>query len=125
MQRAVRVARGRHVKVPAITEAEFQAMVLSMAHALGWEHLHVRRSIGKGRRWTTSTNVPWPDLTLWRPRRGGGLLVRELKVADVWQDGQKEVLASLTAAGVNAGVWFGPRDLDSGLIQAELSQRAA
>lgn len=105
-----------------LTEAEFQEQVLEVAHTYGWKHLHVRRSIGKGRRWTTSTNVPWPDLTLWRPGRGGGFLVRELKVADVWQDGQKDVIAELVAAGVDADVWW-PHDFDNDRIVTELSRR--
>lgn len=102
-----------------LTEAEFQGQVLELAHVLGWKHLHVRRSIGKGRRWTTATNVPWPDLTLWTPRNGGRFMVRELKVVDVWQPGQQAVLAELVAAGVDASHWT-PTDLDSGRIVREL-----
>lgn len=99
-------------------------MVLELARVLGWKHLHVRRSIGKGRKWVTATNVPWPDLTLWRPGSlrnpdRGGFLVRELKVADVWQPGQKEVLAELAGAGVDSDVWW-PADLDSGRVAEEL-----
>lgn len=122
-------SRPERASAPKITEAEFQEQVLQVAHAYGWRHLHVRRSIGKGRKWVTSTNVPWPDLTLWRPgglhqQRGPAFLVRELKVVDVWQDGQKEVLAELAGAGVDAGVWW-PADFDNGRIVAELSRRAA
>lgn len=109
----------------AIREAEFQEQVIQLAHTLGWRHLHVRRSIGKGKQWVTATNVPWPDLTLWRPdERRPGFLIRELKVGDItkdatWQPGQREVLAELRAAGVDAGVWT-PADFDLGIIQHEL-----
>lgn len=54
------------------THDEFQGQAVELAHAHGWRHLHVRRTRGKGRAWTTSTNVRgWPDLTLWHPRLGG------------------------------------------------------
>ena len=89
----------------AITEAEFQAQVVQLAGILGWQVLHVRRSIGKGKRWTTSTSiVGWPDLFMWHPRHG--VLARELKTdTGKLTAEQEEVLASLCAAGVDAGVW--------------------
>lgn len=102
----------------ALTEAQFQIQVLHLAQSLGWSHMHARRSIGKHGRWVTATNVPWPDLTLWRPDRPG-FMVRELKVRNVFQPGQREVLAELVAAGVDAAVWM-PKDLDSGRVVAEL-----
>lgn len=102
-----------------MTEAEFQQVVLELARVFSWRHMHVRRSIGKGRKWTTATNVPWPDLTLWHDR--GGFMVRELKVADRWQPGQKDVLEQLARAGVDVGVWM-PEDFDSGLIARQFSQ---
>lgn len=104
-----------------MTEAELQAAVVELAGLFGWSHLHVRRSIGKGRKWVTSTNVPWPDLTLWHPRRGL-FMVRELKVNErsAWQPGQHEILEELAFAGVDAGVWT-VADLDSGRIQKELA----
>lgn len=44
----------------AATEAQWQAQVLQLAGALGWRSMHVRRSIGKGHQWTTSTScVGW------------------------------------------------------------------
>lgn len=102
-----------------MTEAEFQETIVDLLRALGYGHMHVRRSIGKGRRWTTATNVPWPDLTIWGH---GRFMVRELKVADRWQPGQREVLDQLRWAGVDVGVWW-PSDLDDGRILAELRWR--
>lgn len=89
----------------APTEAEFQAQVVELARILGWQVLHVRRSIGKGHRWTTTTSVTgWPDLFMWHPRHG--VLARELKTeTGKLTAEQEEVLASLCAAGVDAGVW--------------------
>lgn len=96
---------------PAIGEAEWQQQVIDLAHALGWKHLHVRRSIGKGRKWVTATNVPWPDLTLWSERQRR-LIVAELKTdRGKATPGQEEVLWSLAAAGVECHVWR-PADLD-------------
>lgn len=91
----------------AVTEADFQAQVVELAGLLGWQVLHVRRSIGKGNKWTTTTSVKgWPDLFLWHPRHG--VLARELKTDDPKSKPTAEqtaVLASLCAAGVDAGVW--------------------
>lgn len=89
----------------ATDEATFQAQVVELARILGWQVLHVRRSIGKGHRWTTTTSVKgWPDLFLWHPRHG--VLARELKTdTGKLTAEQEEVLASLCAAGVDAGVW--------------------
>jgi hypothetical protein len=105
-----------------MTEAELQAAVVELATLLGWRHMHVRRSIGKGRKWVTSTNVPWPDLTLWHPGRGYPMMVRELKVnaRSVWQPGQRELLLELESCGIDADVWT-VADLDSGRIQRELT----
>lgn len=95
----------------ATTEAEWQEQVIQLAHALGWRHLHVRRSIGKGRKWTTATNIPWPDLTLWHTGQGR-LIVAELKTdTGTVTDGQLATLASLMRAGTEAHIWR-PADLD-------------
>lgn len=106
-----------------MTEAELQSLVVELARILGWQHMHVRRSIGKGRRWTTATNVPWPDLTLWSPRRQR-FMVRELKRDErsPWQPGQREVLEQLRGAGVDAGVWT-VADWESGRIARELGSK--
>lgn len=98
-----------------MTEAEWQAQVIELAHFLGWRHLHVRRSIGKGKRWTTATNVDgWPDLFLWNVRRPErGLVAIELKsgTGTVTAE-QHQVLSELQAAGVRTMV-ARPADLDA------------
>lgn len=73
--------------------------MVDLAHALGWAHLHVRKSIGKGKKWTTTTNVAgWPDLFLWHPKRGFAGI--ELKVGrDKATSEQEAVLTELAAAG--------------------------
>lgn len=104
-----------------MTEAEFQAQVVELATITGWRHLHVRRTIGRGRKWTTSTNLAgWPDLLLWRP---GRIIAVELKT-DVGKvtDDQEDVLRSLAEAGVESFVWR-PSDWD--LIATTLGRRAA
>lgn len=90
-------------------------MVIDLAHILGWKHLHVRRSIGKGKRWTTSTNVKgWPDLLLWSVRHPErGLVAIELKgPATKVEPEQVAVLAELEAAGVRTMI-ARPDDLDA------------
>ena len=104
-----------------MTEAEWQEQVVDLARICGWRTMHVRRSIGKGRRWTTSTSVVgWPDLVLWRP---GRIVAAELKsnTGQVTED-QAAVLASLEAAGMETYVWR-PGDLDE--VASVLGRRAA
>jgi hypothetical protein len=99
-----------------LNEAGWQAQVLDLAAALGWKHLHVRRSRGfrKGQpgAHTTATNRKgWPDLLLWNPRRGG-VVALELKVGkNQPTDEQLEVLGELAMAGVPAMVAY-PTDLE-------------
>src|SRR5688572_13259838 len=61
------------------THIEFQEQVRQLANLYGWHMLTVRRSIGKGRKWTTTTSiVGWPDCLLYRD--GRGFVALELKV---------------------------------------------
>lgn len=108
---------------PAISEADWQQQVIDLAHLHGWQHLHVRRTIGKGHRWTTSTNVKgWPDLFLWSEDQQRTLAV-ELKSATGTVTAEQEaVLASLARAGVETHVWR-PADIDQ--AQQILSRRRA
>lgn len=96
----------------APTHAEWQQQVVDLAHQLGWQHLHVRKSIGKGKKWTTATNVVgWPDLFFWHPRHGFAAI--EVKVGrDTPTDEQEAVLASLAAAGAQVMVAY-PADLQA------------
>jgi hypothetical protein len=96
-----------------MNEAEWQSQLLQLAHMLGWEHLHVRKSIGKGRTWTTTTNVVgWPDLLLWSARYPALHIAAELKVGkNKATPGQLAVLSRLSAAGFLTYVWC-PDDLD-------------
>lgn len=104
-------------------ETEWQAEFVKLAGMLGWQHMHVRRSIGKGKKWVTATNVVgWPDLTCWHPRRG--LIFVELKTdakGSKTTPEQDEVHASLRAAGQLVFVWR-PSDLEE--AQRVLSGRA-
>lgn len=81
------------------THTEFQQQIVEACHLFGWKFLHVRRSIGKGRKWTTATNVTgWPDLLLWHARHGFAAI--EVKVLpDTATSEQVDVLLSLRAAG--------------------------
>lgn len=99
-----------------ISEADWQQQLLKLAHDLGWKHMHVRRSIGKGRRWTTATNVAgWPDLTLYRPAKDatGELIFVEVKSeTGTVEDDQVVVHEELRRAGQEVFVWR-PSDLDA------------
>jgi hypothetical protein len=106
----------------AIPEAEWQAQVIDLAHHLGWQHMHVRRSIGKGRRWVTATNLDgWPDLTLIRPTAAndGEIIFAELKAEKgKVADDQLVVHDLLRRAGHDVYVWR-PSDLEA--VTARLS----
>ena len=53
------------------THIQFQAQIVELAGMFNWRHLHVRRTIGRGKKWVTATNLKgWPDLTLMRPDIG-------------------------------------------------------
>lgn len=95
-----------------MTESEWQAQVVQLMTATGWHHLHVRRTIGRGRKWVTATNViGWPDIYAWHPRQSRTIAV-ELKSANGKLTAeQHDVLRSLAAAGVETYVWR-PADLD-------------
>jgi hypothetical protein len=94
-----------------VTEEDWQTQVVHLARVFGWEHLHVRRSIGKGKRWTTSTNVVgWPDLFLWHHRHGFAAI--ELKVGRNKPTAEQlAVLATLAAAGAATMVAY-PADFE-------------
>ncbi len=97
---------------PRPTHTEWQAQLVDLAQAYGWRHLHVRRSIGKGKTWVTATNVKgWPDLLLWHPDCGGVLAVEVKVPPDEPTPEQSDVLDELAAAGVPSYVWY-PDDLD-------------
>lgn len=86
-------------------ESEWQTQIVDLAHLNGWRHLHVRRSIGRGQRWTTTTNVVgWPDLLLWH-ESDQRVLAIELKVGkNAPTVEQIEVLGSLRAAGIETAI---------------------
>ena len=103
----------RRPAAPKMREVEeWQPQFLDLAHMLGWQHMHVRRTIGKGRKWTTGTSVKgWPDLTLWHEGQVRLIFV-ELKSDDGrLSPDQEVVLASLDAAGQETYV-FRPSDLE-------------
>lgn len=101
-----RVAKGRVEP----THAEWQSQVVELMNSLGWSHLHVRRSIGKGKKWVTTTNVVgWPDLLAWHSK--WGFVAIELKVGrDQAKPEQLAVLTELADAGASTMVAY-PADL--------------
>ncbi len=98
-----------------MSEVQWQAQVVALLRHLGWAHLHVRRTIGKGGRWVTSTNrAGFPDILAWHPSRGFAGI--ELKVGrGKPTPEQLVVLAELAAAGARTMVAY-PADLDALLV---------
>ena len=103
-----------------MNHGEWQQQVTDMAAVYGWQFLHVRKSIGKGKRWQTTTNIRgWPDLLLWKA--GMGFVGLELKVGkDKPTPEQLAVLDTLEAAGAKALVAY-PEDLAA--LQALFASR--
>jgi hypothetical protein len=103
------------------THIEFQAQIVELASVCGWRHLHVRRTIGRGKRWTTATNLKgWPDLTLMRP--DVGWVPAELKIPpDKATEEQAELLAYLATLPATYPKLWTPADW--GDIEATLSVR--
>lgn len=108
-----------------MTEAEFQEQVVELARICGWRWLHVRRTIGRGQRWTTSTNLKgWPDLMLMRPP--DGLIFAELKTdqkGSATTPEQDELLEYLAGYPFATAVVWRPSDWPE--IQAALSRPPA
>lgn len=101
----------RYVKTPSssATHNEYQANITEAAKLLKWRCLHVRKSIGKGKQWQTTTSiVGWPDLFLFHARFG--TLAIEVKVhPDKPTPEQLQCLHDLAAAGVRTLVAY-PED---------------
>lgn len=96
-----------------LSETDFQEQVVSLMGLLGWHHLHVRRTIGRGRKWVTSTNLAgWPDLLAWSPRRRR-VLAAELKS----ERGQATPETGGRAGIARGGRYRGPRVATVGLAR--------
>lgn len=109
------------MKPPPVSEAHFQEQVTQLARLLHWRWLHVRRSIGKGNRWQTTTNVVgWPDLLLWHETQHRTLAVELKSATGTATPEQIDTLASLEQAGVETHIW---RPTDWPLIEATLKGR--
>lgn len=95
-----------------LLEDEWQEIVIELAHTLGWRHMFVRRSIGKGRRWTTATNVKgWLDLTLWHERQQRIMFVELKTETGTASPEQLAMMASWERAGQEVYLWR-PRHLE-------------
>jgi hypothetical protein len=96
-----------------MTEVQLQEAVVALLNLTGWRHMHVRRTIGKGRRWTTSTSVVgWPDLFAYNPTLGRTLAIELKSDAGRLTAEQTVVLDELCRSGVETLV-VRPRDLQT------------
>lgn len=102
-----------YVKTPALTvdHNAYQANITDAGKIMGWKFLHVRKSIGKGKQWQTTTSiVGWPDLFGFHPEHG--TLAIEVKVGkDKPTAEQLSCLHDLAAAGVRTLIAY-PSDWD-------------
>lgn len=97
----------------ARTEHEIlQSQVVQLLKMTGWSHLSIRRSIGKGNRWVTTTNIKgWPDLLCWSTRQPGRHVAIEIKAATDLSPDQVTCLDELRAADFEVYV-IRTKDLD-------------
>lgn len=98
---------------PRTAHEILQEQVTQLLTMTGWRWLHVRKSVGKGRKWATTTNIKgWPDLApCWSARQPGRILALELKVPpDKLSADQEACRVELVAAGVEFHV-VTPSDL--------------
>lgn len=81
----------------------------------------MRRTIGRGKKWVTATNLKgWPDLWLFRPDRG--YVAAELKIPpDKATEEQTELLAYFDTMPATTSKLWTPDDWDD--IQATLAVR--
>jgi hypothetical protein len=107
------------------THVEFQAQVVELSNVFSWRHLHVRRAIGKGRKWVTATNLKgWPDLFLFRPDRG--YVAAELKIPpDKATPEQEELLEYLGRMPATVAKLWTPDDWDEIKATLAVPRRAA
>jgi len=95
-----------------MSEQVWQQQFVQLAGYLGWKHLHVRRSLGRGRKWVTATNIDgWPDLHLWHETIQRAIYVELKSEAGRLRPQQIDVLGSLTRAGQEVYV-LKPSDLE-------------
>ena len=96
-----------------MTEKEFQASVIEIAHTFGWKIAHFRTAMNKRGAYMTPVAADgkgYPDLHLLHPERGVQMY-RELKT-DVGRltSEQREWGAWLTVCGSDWAVWR-PKDM--------------
>ena len=104
-----------------MNHTEYQGQIVEFATLMGWQHLHVRRTIGKGNKWVTGTNIKgWPDLMLMRAP--DELIAAEVKIPpDDLSPDQETVLGWLrTMTKFEVYVWR-PDDWDD--IHRRLDRR--
>ena len=90
------------MKLPQMTEKEWQKQVVDLAHLFGYRVYHPWLSIRSER--------GWPDLALFRP---GRFVLAELKAEKgKLTTSQEGMIADLKAAGIEVFVWR-PSDLDA------------
>lgn len=121
MTGSTRYRQRRSKHLPAMSETAWMQQLTELAVRLGWQWLHVRSSMYGERHFLTATSGPlgrgWPDLLLIKP---GRMIAAELKRRGAHAtDDQLRVLAALSAAGVEAYVWW-PDDFDT--VKEILSQ---
>lgn len=86
--------------IAEMSETTWQEQFIQLAQGYGWKHLHVRRTIGRGKKWVTATNVSgYPDLTLWNQRQKRIIFVELKSEKGVASSEQREVLGELRNSG--------------------------
>jgi len=102
----------RHVTRVEISERDFTAQTIELAHLFRWTVAHFRAAMNRSGRWSTPVQgdgVGFPDLILVRGHRG---IAAELKVGrNKATEAQTDWLERFARAGFEAHVWR-PEDLE-------------
>jgi hypothetical protein len=98
------------IRLPPLTESDWQRQVIDFARLHGWRVAHFRPGLNRRGEWQTAAQgdgAGFPDLVLVKP---GHCIVAELK-SDIGRVAveQREWLQAFEAAGIPAYTWR-PRD---------------
>lgn len=103
------------MKAPRPLEKECRSAIIAAARLMGYRVHGQREAQGKAGRWMTAIDgdAGFPDLVLVHPRTHQ-LIIRELKRHPNKVEPEQELwLASLSAAGIDAGVVWVPEQQDA------------
>lgn len=99
-----------------LTEAQWQAQVIQIAHAFGWIVAHFRPGLNQRGRWMTAVSgdgVGFPDLVLVHERTGDLIFVELKRDTGKLRPEQERWGAAINAGGSSRFHVWRPRDFEA------------